>query len=152
MPSVTHKEAVAEALCFGWIDSKVRSIDHEKFMQKYTPRKQNSVWSLINKKVAEQMIREGKMTADGLATIEEAKRSGRWSSAYTSTKRMAIPPDLRAALTKDERAWRNFRGFANTYLNMYVGWVSEAKTGETRKRRIREVVKRASRNQKPSIT
>ena len=151
MHGVTHEEAVAEALCFGWIDSKVWTIDDERFMQKYTPRKADSVWSLINKKVAMRMMREGKMEKAGLATIKAAKRSGRWSSAYTSRRRMAVPPDLKGALMENERAWRQFRDFANTYQNMYVGWVNEAKTEETRNRRKGEVVKRASRNQKPGI-
>jgi uncharacterized protein YdeI (YjbR/CyaY-like superfamily) len=152
MRGVTHEEAVAEALCFGWIDSKVRAIDDERFMQKYTPRKGDSVWSLINKKVAMRMMREGKMAKAGLATIKAAKKSGRWSSAYTSRWRMAVPPDLKGALMENERAWRHFRDFANTYQNMYVGWVNEAKTEGTRNRRMREVVKRASRNQKPGMT
>ena len=73
-------------------------------------------------------MREGKMAKAGLAAIEAAKKSGRWSSAYTSRRRMAVPPDLKGALMENERAWRHFRNFANTYQNMYVGWVNEAKT------------------------
>jgi uncharacterized protein YdeI (YjbR/CyaY-like superfamily) len=99
-----------------------------------------------------RMMREGKMAKAGLAAIKAAKKSGRWSSAYMSRRRMAVPPDLKGALMENEGAWRHFRDFANTYQNMYVGWVNEAKTEETRNRRMREVVKRASRNQKPGMT
>lgn len=149
--SVTHEEAVEEALCFGWIDSKVRSIDGEKFMQKYTPRKPNSVWSEINKKAAEKMIREGKITKSGLIKIEEAKKNGMWEAAYTSKRKLPIPQDLKNALMKNKKAWDNFNKFANTYQNMYIGWVTGAKREETRKRRIKEIVKLVEQNKKPGI-
>lgn len=145
---VSHQEAVEEALCFGWIDSKLQRIDDEKFRLKYTPRKENSVWSKINKAVAERMIEEGKMTKAGLEKIEEAKRTGQWQAAYTSKRKLAIPTELKRALMKGNRAWQNFKNFANTYQNMYIGWVTGAKTAETRKKRLKEVVKRAEQNKK----
>ena len=147
-PSVSHEEAVEEALCFGWIDSRVNSIDKERFKQKYTPRKENSVWSLINKRAAEKMIREGKMTKAGLEKIKEAKENGKWSDAYTSKIGDPLPAYLKKALMKNKIAWQNFKNFANSYRNMYIGWVTGAKTKETREKRIREVVKRAEQNKK----
>ena len=73
---IPYDDAVEEALCFGWIDSLVKSIDDEKYMQKYTPRKKNSVWSEYNVKRCEKMIKEGKMTNAGSKLIEEAKKNG----------------------------------------------------------------------------
>jgi uncharacterized protein YdeI (YjbR/CyaY-like superfamily) len=150
-PSVSHAEAVEEALCFGWIDSRVNRIDEERFVQKYTPRKPKSLWSLINKRAAERMIAEGKMTSAGMKEIEKAKKDGRWSRAYTSRKRMRMPQDLRKALMSNKMAWKNFSNFANSYQNMYIGWVMDAKRDETRLKRIKEVVKRSARNKKSGM-
>jgi len=149
--SVSLDEAVEEALCFGWIDSKLIRIDDEKFILKYTPRKANSVWSKINKERAQKLIESGRMTDAGLAKINEAKERGFWRNAYTSRNRDKIPSDLKEVLLKDKDAWANFQKFANSYRNMYIGWVNAAKTGETRNKRITEVVRRSSLNKKPGI-
>jgi uncharacterized protein YdeI (YjbR/CyaY-like superfamily) len=147
-PGVRYEEAVEEALCFGWIDGQLRKIDDEKFRLRYSPRRLRSPWSRINRKKAEKMIRAGKMTAAGLARIEEAKKTGLWQRAYTNKTRERMPSDLKAALLKNREAWDNFRKFANTYRNMYIGWVVSAKTEETRKRRIDKVFDQAFRNKK----
>ncbi|MFC2003938.1 YdeI family protein [Chloroflexota bacterium] len=149
--SISYNDALEEALCFGWIDSIMRSIDEEKFVLKYTPRKTKSVWSKLNKDKAEKLIKLGKMTDAGLVKIEEAKKNGLWDAAYTNKDRDNIPEDLDKALLQNKDAWNNFHNFANSYWNMYIGWVNNAKTEETRKRRIAEVVKRSSLNKKPGI-
>jgi uncharacterized protein YdeI (YjbR/CyaY-like superfamily) len=97
------------------------------------------------------MIKEGKMTESGLAKIEEAKRSGKWSSAYTAKKKPTIPSDLKKALKENQKAWDNFNDFANSYKTNYIYWVNSAKREETRKRRIEEVVSRAIQNKKPGM-
>ena len=144
-----YEEALDEALCFGWIDGKMKTIDAEKFALRFSPRKAKSVWSRINRDKAEQLIYQGRMTDAGLARVEEAKKNGTWENAYTNKQRDEIPPDLEAALLADRIAWLNFQKFANSYRNMYTGWVVEAKTEITRRRRIEEVVRRASLNKKP---
>ena len=149
--SISHDKAVEEALCFGWIDGKLKSIDKEKYILRYSPRKANSVWSKINKDKAEILIAQGRMTHSGLAKIEDAKKSGIWDTAYTNKLKDKIPTDLEKALKMDSKAFTNFQKFANTYRNMYIGWVTGAKTDVTRKRRIIEVVKRAVLNKKPGI-
>ena len=149
--SILYEEAVEEATCFGWIDSKVNRIDDERFMQKYTPRNPKSVWSKLNKERAQRMIKQGSMTSAGCESIEQAKKSGRWQKAYTSRKKLALPEEIRKALQKNKRAWENFTSFANTYQNMYIGWILEAKREEIRKRRIKEVVKRSALNKKAGI-
>ena len=150
-PFLNHTEAVEEALCFGWIDSKLKKIDDDRFVLKYTPRKPKSVWSKINKEKAEGLMQSGKMTQAGLEKIEEAKRQGLWDIAYTNKVRERIPADLTQALQADQIAWENFQQFANSYRNMYCGWVRGAKTIETRKKRISEVVRRSRLNKKPGI-
>jgi len=148
---ITYDDAIEEAICFGWIDGKLRSIDNERFVLRYCSRKKRSVWSKLNKERAERLIETGRMTDAGLVKIEEAKRNGYWDKAYTSKKKDKIPADLEEALFKDMAAWRNFNDFANSYRNMYIGWVEGAKTRETRERRIAEVVSRSRINKKPGV-
>jgi uncharacterized protein YdeI (YjbR/CyaY-like superfamily) len=83
-PSITIEEATEEALCFGWIDSMMKRIDDEKYVQRYTPRKKGSIWSEKNKKWVAELIEQGRMTEAGLAKIEEAKQNGEWHKARTS--------------------------------------------------------------------
>lgn len=142
------EEAVEEALCFGWIDGKLRKVDDERFMLRYSPRKPDSVWSRLNREKVETLIAAGKMTAAGLSIIEEAKKRGSWDQAYTNLKRDRIPADLRKALAQDKTALDNFQRFANSYRNMYIQWVKSAKTAKTRKGRIEKVVKQAAQNKK----
>ena len=149
--SVSHNEAVEEALCFGWIDGKLKRIDEEKYILRYSPRKGKSVWSKINKDKAEKMISLGKMTEAGFEKINSAKKQGLWETAYTNIVRDKLPSDLKTALMSDKVAWNNFNNFANSYWNMYIGWVNNAKTDDTRKKRINEVVKRSKDNKKPGI-
>jgi len=148
---ISHIEAVEQALCFGWIDSKLKKIDEERFILKYTPRKQKSVWSKINKEKAEELIASGKMTQAGLEKIEEAKKQGLWDIAYTNLVKERLPSDLKKSLMENKTAWKNFQNFANSYRNMYIGWVKGAKTQSTKKKRINEVVKRSAYNKKPGI-
>src|SRR6185312_14358897 len=79
-PCVPYAEAVEEALCFGWIDSRANALDDERSMQLFTPRKPKSPWSRLNKERIERLMREGRMTPAGLAKIEAAKRDGSWGA------------------------------------------------------------------------
>ncbi len=145
---ITLQEAVEEAICFGWIDGKLKRVDDERFMLCFSIRKDSSVWSQINRLRAEKLIADGKMTSAGLAKIEQAKESGHWEKAYTNKIKDEIPPDLLEALQKHKIAIDNFQRFANTYQNMYVGWVNSTKSIDTRKKRIEKVVEQALRNKK----
>lgn len=147
-PSISHEQAVEEALCFGWIDSQVKRIDEQRFIQKYTPRSDKSVWSKINKDTAERLIKERKMTLTGMAKIVVAKKKGSWQAAYTSKKKLPIPKELKEILIENKIAWKNFRHFANTYQNMYVGWVVDAKTSITKRKRIKVVFENSLKNKK----
>jgi uncharacterized protein YdeI (YjbR/CyaY-like superfamily) len=146
-----YSEALDEALCFGWIDGQIHAVDKEKFRQRWTPRRKGSVWSLANKTRVKRLTAEGRMTRAGLAAVAEAKKTGRWAAAYASRRVEPVPIDLTRALKAEPEAWRNFRRFAPTYRNMYVGWVTDAKQAATRQRRIAAVVRRAFRNLKPGM-
>jgi uncharacterized protein YdeI (YjbR/CyaY-like superfamily) len=139
-----YKEAVEEAICFGWIDSRMQSIDKDRFRQRFSPRKKNSIWSKNNKETAEKMIQAGKMKQAGFETVNEAKRNGKWDIAYSSKMPLVVPKDLAAALKENELAGMNFNKFSNSTKLRYIYWVESAKKSETRKKRIIEVVKKAS--------
>jgi len=145
-----YEEAVEEAICFGWIDSKMQSIDAERFRQRFSPRRKTSIWSKNNKETANRMIRSGKMTEAGLESIQFAKENGKWDIAYSSKKAPTIPSDLTEALKKNEIAWRNFSKFSNSTKLQYVYWVTSAKKEDTRQKRIAKVVKKATENIRPS--
>src|SRR5437868_2610415 len=105
-----YAEAVEEALCFGWIDSTLRPLDEEMYMQRFTPRKPKSGWSGLNKKRIEKMIAEGLMTNAGLEKIEQAKKDGSWSS-LDHIDALHLPEDFEKALSKNRKAKINFDNF-----------------------------------------
>ena len=148
--SVSYEDGVCEAICFGWIDGKVMTIDDDCYKQRFSPRRKNSKWSELNKRRAEKMMSEGSMTEAGMRSIEEAKANGKWDE---STSRIIpdMPPELFQALQKNKTAFQNFNNFANSYRNLYIAWVSAAKREETKLKRIAEVVRRAEINEKPGM-
>lgn len=149
--SIRYPEAVEEAICFGWIDGILKRIDDEKHAQRFTPRKPKSIWSKVNKDRAEKMIEAGKMTEAGLAKIKDAKKSGWWKKAYTTTRRDSeMSAEMREVLTSDKEAWENFQNFAKSAQNTYIFWINYAKRDETKKKRIQIVLERSKRNQPPT--
>lgn len=147
---LNYQEAVEEAICYGCIDSKMQTIDSQRFRQRFSPRRKNNIWSKMNKETAEKMIRTGKMSEAGLKTIKIAKENGKWDIAYSSQLASTIPSDLTESLKKNELAWRNFHKFSNSTRLQYIYWVTSAKKDETRRKRIVEVVKKAIKNIRPS--
>src|SRR5574341_588687 len=89
--SIPYDDAVEEALCYGWIDSTVKKYDEERYIQRFTPRKDKSIWSELNKRRVEKMIREGKMTDAGLQKINEAKRNGYWNKLSEANDTDNVP-------------------------------------------------------------
>jgi uncharacterized protein YdeI (YjbR/CyaY-like superfamily) len=112
-PSVKYAEAVQEALCFGWIDSKVKSLDAERYQQIFTPRKPKSVWSKLNKQYLEELIKEGLMTEFGLSKIAAAKLDGSWT-ALDAVEALIIPLDLQEYLEGNPLANQYFQQFNNS--------------------------------------
>ena len=102
--SISFPDALDLALCYGWIDGLRRGLDEDYYVQKFTPRRAKSVWSVINKNKVAQLIKDGRMKASGLAAIEEAKKNGQWDNAYHSPANISIPDDLQNALDKNKKA------------------------------------------------
>ncbi len=147
-PSVSYEDTVEEALCFGWVDSILKRLDDDRCARKFTPRKSSSSWSESNKKRAEKMIRERRMTEAGMARIREARESGEWSRVREASKELAVPSFIQEALAENEKARAFFDSLANSYKRQIVGWVSSAKKEETRARRLTEVIGLLEKNQK----
>jgi uncharacterized protein YdeI (YjbR/CyaY-like superfamily) len=140
IPTVTHLEALEEALCFGWIDGQRKSFDHEYFLQRFTPRRKRSRWSQVNCASAERLIATGRMRPAGLEQVEAAKADGRWGAAYEPQSRASVPDDLQRALDANPKAkafFETLRG-QNRYAILYR--INEAKRPETRMKRIADYV------------
>lgn len=154
-PCVPYGDAVEEAICFGWIDGKLKRIDDEKHMIRFTPRKDRSVWSLLNVNRAKRMIAQGQMREAGWIQVNNAKAAGLWQKALDEEERKKeesiIPVDLAKAFNRNHKARENFKQMAPGYRRDYIRWIEAAKREETRKRRIQEVVKRAEQNIKPGM-
>jgi uncharacterized protein YdeI (YjbR/CyaY-like superfamily) len=140
-PRIPYDDAVEEALCFGWIDSIVKTIDDEKFAQKFTPRRDSTNWSALNKRRLRKLIREGRMTAAGLAKVDLAML-GEETPAKQSKRDFDIPRFVKRALMANAKAWENFRQLAPSHRRHYIHWIMDAKKEETRQRRLREAVLR----------
>lgn len=106
LKSITPKEAIDVALCWGWIDAVRKSFDNKSYLQRYTPRGKKSIWSQINVANVARLIEESRMTEHGLKEVEAAKSDGRWRRAYNSGKDMKIPDDLQAAIDAEPSAKR----------------------------------------------
>jgi uncharacterized protein YdeI (YjbR/CyaY-like superfamily) len=145
-----YLEAVEEAICYGWIDSKMNRVDEDTFRQRFSPRRKNSVWSKSNKERATRLIQEGKMMRAGYEAIKEGMRSGKWQDAYSSKTIPKVPDDLLKALQVSPKAKEHFQAFPNSTKLIYIHWILNAKRPETRIKRIKQVVERAVKNIKPS--
>ncbi|MFY7840303.1 MAG: YdeI/OmpD-associated family protein [Lacibacter sp.] len=146
--SITWSEAVDEALCFGWIDSKKIRIDEETSHQFFSKRKAKSTWSKINKAKVEQLIESGAMTEAGLAIIETAKQNGSWS-VLDDVEELVIPKDLTAAFKKYPGSKEYFSSLSKSIKKGMLQWLVFAKRPETREKRITEIASLAAKQQKP---
>lgn len=137
---IGYGESVEEALCFGWIDGLVHGIDDETYTRRFTPRMPDSNWSKANVARVEAMMDAGKLTPAGMALVEAAKESGAWDGAYRLADDHEVPEELESALRESETAWENFQDFSNTDKHAYIALFEEAKTEETRERRLERTV------------
>jgi len=135
--TITHAEALEEALCYGWIDGQGKKYDNESWIVKFTPRRSRSVWSKRNIAIAESLIETKRMKEPGFKQIEAAKADGRWNAAYDSPRNMEVPPDFMKALSANKKALEFFNTLnrANTYA---IAWrLQTAKKPETREKRMK---------------
>ena len=139
-PTLDYEAAVEEALCFGWIDSIIKKLDEDRYLRKLTPRKPNSRWSDLNKKRANRVIRQQRMTAAGRALIKAAKASGLWEQSARPEIDLELPRELALALARRPKAQAFFDQLAPSYRRQFIGWIATAKQEATRERRVKEAI------------
>ncbi len=140
-----YADAVEEALCFGWIDSKPGTVDAERSKLLYTPRKPKSVWSAVNKERIERLLAVGQMTTAGIAAVERARANGSWD-ALVQSDALQEPPALQEAFAANAAARKHFDAFPPSTRKQLLAWIWDAKTDATRAKRIAETVSKAAEN------
>lgn len=147
-PSISWSEAVDEALCFGWIDSTKKTIDEERYMQYFSKRKPNSMWSKVNKEKVDTLIQNNLMKKAGFESLEIAKQNGSWT-ILDDVEALVVPHDLEDALTRNTTAIEYFESLSKSSKKLLLHWIISAKRTETRQKRILEIVESASKHLKP---
>jgi uncharacterized protein YdeI (YjbR/CyaY-like superfamily) len=146
--TVTHLEALDEALCFGWIDGQRNSHDDVSFLQKFTPRRARSIWSKRNRENVERLIESGYMTPAGHAEIERAKKDGRWDAAYDSPANMEVAADFLKELKRNKKAYAFFETLNKTNKFAIAFRMHTAKRPETRERRKQKFLEMMAKGEK----
>lgn len=137
--SMRWEEAVQVALCYGWIDSTVKKIDDVSRKQTFTPRKNKSVWSKLNKSYIEKLTKKNLMHQSGFAKIEIAKQNRSWY-ALDDVEQLIVPSDLEKVFKELPVAFTNYSNFSPSYKKSYLYWLNQAKREQTRVKRISEII------------
>lgn len=149
--SMRWEEAVKVALCYGWIDSTVKSLGNGKRRQYFTPRNPKSVWSALNKKYIKKLTADDLMHKSGLEIIKIGKENGGWT-ALDHVENGVIPEDLQAGFDKNPMAFENYKNFATSYRKGYLYWLNHAKRKTTREKRIAQIIELCTNNIKSRNT
>ncbi len=145
-PSLSHKESMEEAICSGWIDTTVKKLDEDRYRRTFVRRSKNSRWSSATLGYAKQLIKEGKMSPEGLRFYKEGLTKP--TIDHNLPRNPDTPLDLKKELEKHPNALDNFNNFAPSYKRTYIYWLEGAKRPETRAKRIAIILKRALENKK----
>ena len=145
--SVPYEDAVEEALCVGWVDATGRTLDDERAIQWFAPRRPKIGGARSNKERVARLEAAGLMLPAGLAAIEEAKRNGMWT-LLDDVENLVVPDDLAAALGTYPPAAENWDGFPKSARRTMLAWVVQARRPETRADRIARIADAASRNER----
>jgi uncharacterized protein YdeI (YjbR/CyaY-like superfamily) len=150
-PRIPYVDAVEEALCFGWIDGKIKKINEDYFIQRFTPRRPGSRWSKHNLERVRKLIKAGHMKPAGLEAFKKALDKPELFYDNRSDGDPVIPDDLMSAFSNNSLAYNNFLKFPPSSQRMYIYWLNSAKKPETRPRRIAKIVSRAEKNIGPGM-
>lgn len=147
-PSLTWSEAVDEALCFGWIDSRAMPLDADRYQQFFSRRKPGSTWSRVNKQKLERLEAAGLLAPAGWASIALAKQNGSWT-ILDDVEELRVPADLAEALAARPGATAYFASLGRTATRNLLQWLVLARRPETRQNRIAEIVESAAQGLLP---
>lgn len=145
IPTMRWEEAVKVALCFGWIDSTVKSLGNGKRRQHYGPRNKKSSWSALNKSYIIELEKASLIHESGYKIIDEAKKNGMWTY-MDDVENGIIPEELKAAFDRNPVAFDNYQNFSKGYRKSYLSWLHSAKREATRQKRISEIIKLCKAN------
>jgi uncharacterized protein YdeI (YjbR/CyaY-like superfamily) len=148
-PTVTWAQAVDEALCVGWIDTTRYSVDEERSMQRFTPRRKGSNWSAVNIANVERLAREGRMRPAGIAAFEARTQARTGVYSYENRHSAALTPEEEARFRADEAAWSWFESRAPSYRTGAIWWINTAKRPETRERRLTQLIEESAKGLRP---
>ena len=150
-PRIPYADAVEEALCFGWIDGKIRKINEDYYIQRFSPRRSGSRWSKYNVERVEKLIMNGQMRPEGLKAYEIALKKPHLVYDNKTDGDPEIPADLNSALSVNNKACTNFHNFSQSTRRIYLEWLKSAKKEETRTRRIEKIVMQSEKNIRPGM-
>jgi uncharacterized protein YdeI (YjbR/CyaY-like superfamily) len=136
---MVYKEALDEALCFGWIDGVVNSIDADTYMQRWTPRKSTSHWSLVNVRRFGELDAEGRIAPPGRAAFDR-KTPERTGQASFEQPEVELSPAQMRELKANKKGWAFWNAMAPTYRRVVKHWVTRAKQEATRERRFQTLL------------
>jgi len=142
-------EALEEALCFGWIDGQMQSIDEMKYLKYFSSRRKGSKWSEKNKNLAKELEANGLMTDFGRAKIEEAKKNGIWNASKPEPITDNQVQMLAELINDIEPAYTNFNSMSPSVRRNYTGLYFDAKSDDAKKRRLEKIIDRLNLNLKP---
>lgn len=148
IPTITYAEALDVALCYGWIDGQKNAYDTESWLQKFTPRRDKSLWSKRNQEHVERLDKLGMMEAAGIEEVEAAKADGRWQQAYDSPSNMIVPMDFLYELAKYTQADAFFKTLNKTNIYSIVWRLQTAKKPETRIKRMNAILEMLKKGEK----
>jgi uncharacterized protein YdeI (YjbR/CyaY-like superfamily) len=145
---VTYKEALDEALCFGWIDGLKKTVDESSYTFRFTPRRSKSVWSLVNTKRAEELSKLGRMKPPGLKAFaaRDPARSGIYSFENEARK---LSPSCEREFKAHKEAWKFFQAQPPGYRRTASFWVMSAKQEATRLRRLARIISDSEKKIRP---
>ena len=149
--SVTYAEALDAALCYGWIDAQVKSIDELSYKQHFTPRRPRSIWSKRNIEHIARLTEQQRMKPAGMKQVEAAKTDGRWQQAYDSPVNMVLPDDLREELSKNKQSLDFYESLSKANKYAFCWRLQTAKRPETREKRKQEILGMLARGEKYHI-
>lgn len=145
IPTMRWEEAVKVAICFGWIDSTVKSLGNGKRRQYFSPRNPKSSWSALNKRYIPELETKGLIQEAGYKMIELAKKTGTWTE-MDDVENGVIPKNLQLAFDKNPLAYENYIGFSKSYRKGYLSWLNSAKREATKDKRITEIIRLCNAN------
>ena len=146
--SISHSEALDEALCYGWIDGQIKKYDQTSWLHKFTPRRLKSIWSKRNIEHINRLIGAGKMKPSGFREVEMAKTDGRWERAYDSPGAMQVPEDFLKELSRNKKAKAFFETLNKANIYSITWRLQTAKKPETREKRMKAIIKMLTQGKK----